>query len=51
MVRKIKFISMFALLKLLGSVNAGTNGSEDLKGSSSDTTANECFEGFSRAMF
>ena len=51
MVRKIIFISMFALLLQLGSVNAGTTGSEDLKGSSSDTTANECFEGFSRAMF
>jgi len=32
-------------------VNAGTTGSEELKGSGSQNTTDECFEGFSRAMF
>ena len=32
-------------------VFAGTTGSEELKDSSTQNTASECFEGFSRAMF
>ena len=32
-------------------VIAGSTGSEKLKSSGSKDTANECFEGFSRAMF
>jgi len=32
-------------------VSAGTSGSEELDNKNSKTTANECFEGFSRAMF
>ena len=51
MLRKIVFISIFALLVQVNSVNAGSTGSEELKGQGSGDTANECFEGFSRAMF
>ena len=51
MMRKIIYISFFAFLLQTSSINAGTTGSEELKGSSSQSTANECFEGFSRAMF
>ena len=34
-----------------GSVSAGMTGSEDLSNSNSGSSANECFEGFSRTMF
>ena len=51
MVRKIICISVFIFLLQAGSANSGTTGSEELKGSSSQDTAAECFEGFSRAMF
>ena len=51
MVRKIIYISIFAFLLQTGSINAGTTGSEELKGTSSQSTPGECFEGFSRAMF
>tara|TARA_B100001123_G_C15292354_1_gene1017908 strand:- start:896 stop:1711 length:816 start_codon:yes stop_codon:yes gene_type:complete len=51
MLRKIVFISIFALLVQVNSVNAGSTDSEELKGQGSGDTANECFEGFSRAMF
>jgi len=52
MVRKLIFILFFALFFQISSLNAGTTGSEELTGSSSDSdTAPECFEGFSRAMF
>ena len=51
MVRKIIYISIFAFLLQMGSVNAGTTGSEELKDSSTQSSAKECFEGFSRAMF
>ena len=51
MIRKIIYISIFALLLQSNVVNAGTTGSEELKNSNSQASAKECFEGFSRAMF
>ena len=51
MVRKFIYISIFALLLQSSSATAGTTESEELKGSDSETTAKECFESFSRAMF
>jgi len=51
MIRRIIYISIFALLLQTQVVSAGTTGSEELKGSGSQDTASECFEGFSRAMF
>jgi len=51
MIRKIIYISIFALFLQTSLVMAGTTGSEELKGADSQNTANECFEGFSRAMF
>ena len=49
--RKIIYISIFALLLQANVASSGTAGSETLEGSGSKTTTNECFEGFSRAMF
>jgi len=51
MIRRIIYISIFALLLQTNVVSAGTTGSEELKGSGSQDTAGECFEGVSRAMF
>ena len=54
MLRKFTYVSVFALLIIfmqVSSLNAGTTGSEELENSSSQDTANECFEGFSRVMF
>ena len=51
MIRKILHIWTFLLILQISSANAGTEGSEELKTSSSQNTAEECFEGFSRAMF
>tara|TARA_B100000029_G_scaffold102917_1_gene93413 strand:+ start:1009 stop:1821 length:813 start_codon:yes stop_codon:yes gene_type:complete len=51
MIRKLVYISIFALLLQTSSVFAGNTGSEDLSNSSSKDTAEECFEGVSRAMF
>ncbi len=51
MIRKIIYISVFALFLQINVVSAGTTGREELKGSGSQDTASECFEGFSRAMF
>ena len=54
MIRKIIFISVFALMLQVSQVNADSTGSEDLSKSSSQSSsqgAEECFEGFSRAMF
>ena len=50
MIRKLILISVFALVLHVNSVTAGMDGNEELSKSDS-TTANECFEGFSRAMF
>ena len=48
-----KFIQMLIITMFLqgGIANAGSEGSEELKSSASNNTANECFEGVSRAMF
>ena len=51
MIRKLIYIVFFTLLIQTSTVFAGTTGSEELKSSSSEDTADECFEGFSRAMF
>ena len=51
MIRKFIYISIFALFLQATPALAGTTGSEELKGSNEPGTANECFEGFSRAMF
>ena len=51
MVRKFAFILVFALFAQVSTLYAGTTESEELKGSNSQDTASECFEGFSRAMF
>ena len=50
MIRKIIYITVFALLLQTNVVVAGSTGSEDLSKSSSQGTS-ECFEGVSRAMF
>ena len=51
MIRKIIYISIFTLLLHTSVVSAGSTGSEELKDQSSANTTNECFEGFSRAIF
>ena len=51
MIKKIISVSIFVLLLQVSTANAGTTGSEELKGNDSQNTASECFEGFSRAMF
>jgi len=48
--RKIIYISIISLLIQTYSVNAGMTGSEELS-KKSPQSAEECFEGFSRAMF
>ena len=50
MTRKFIFVTIVALLLQTASVFAGTTGSEELKKTEKGTT-DECFEGFSRAMF
>ncbi|MDC0059550.1 VacJ family lipoprotein [Pelagibacteraceae bacterium] len=50
MVRKIVNVIVLAFLIHAQTAYAGSTGSEELKGKSIGT-ANECFEGFSRAMF
>ena len=51
MIRKFIYISVFSLLLQTSSAIAGSTGSETLKKSSSQGTAEECFEGVSRVMF
>ena len=51
MIRKIIYISIFTLLLQGNIVFAGSTGSEELKGSTLNNSAEECFEGASRAMF
>ena len=51
MIRKFAYILVFTLFAQVSTLYAGTTGSEELKGSNSQDTASECFEGFSRAMF
>ena len=50
MIRRCIYISIFVLFLQTGFALAGTEGSEELKDSSSQGTS-ECFEGVSRAMF
>ena len=50
MMKKI-LVAVFALLLFQSSSFAGATGSESLKKQSSSNTANECFEGVSRAIF
>ena len=51
MIRRLIYITIFTLLLQTTSVFAGTTGSEELSKSGSQGSADECFEGFSRAMF
>ena len=51
MIRKIIYMSFFVLLLQTNLAIAGSTGSEELKDSNSQNSANECFEGLSRAMF
>ncbi len=51
MYRKFIYMSFIAFLLCANTAFAGTTGSESLKSEKSQTSANECFEGFSRAMF
>ena len=51
MIRKIIYISIITLLFSATVANAGSTGSEDLNSKSNQNSANECFEGVSRAMF
>jgi len=52
MFRKIICATIFTLLLQVNVANAGTEGSEELKNKSAQNRgAEECFEGFSRAMF
>ena len=50
-IRNFVYIIVFVLFAQISTLNAGTTGSEELKGSDSGNTAKECFEGVSRAMF
>ena len=49
--RNCTLILIFSLIAQIGYVNAGMTGSEEMKASKSESSAEECFEGFSRAMF
>ena len=51
MIRKFIFTFIFALLLQANMAFAGTTGREDFSGSSNKSTAKECVEGVSRAMF
>jgi len=51
MIRKLIVAFIFTTLLHTTSVLAGMDGNEKLSSKSSKTSANECFEGFSRAMF
>ena len=51
MIRRLIYISIFTLLLQTGVAMSGATDSEELKGSNSQDTATECFEGVSRAMF
>ena len=51
MIRKIIYLGVILFAFHAHAVFAGSTDSEELKKSQSSNTANECFEGFSRAMF
>ena len=51
MIKKIIYIIFISLILQTNIAYAGSTGSEELKNLGSQNTVNECFEGFSRAMF
>ena len=51
MIKKILFVVSVLLISQTSSAFAGSGGSESLKKGSSSSSANECFEGVSRAIF
>tara|TARA_Y100000590_G_scaffold457210_1_gene609375 strand:- start:2993 stop:3802 length:810 start_codon:yes stop_codon:yes gene_type:complete len=51
MIRKILYITILTFLIQINPVAAGMDSSESLTENSKGATADECFEGFSRAMF
>ncbi len=51
MLKKLFLIAVLSLMVQAGNAFAGSTGSEDLKDSNKPGTANECFEGVSRAVF
>ena len=51
MIKKFLLITTLSIFVQTTALNADSTGSEALSSSSSNETANECFEGFSRAMF
>ena len=51
MIKKLIYISIITLFLQANLAFAGSTGNEELKKSTSDDTASECFEGLSRVMF
>jgi len=51
MIKKIIKLSIFLFLLQISSAYAGSEDNEKLKNTTEQNSANECFEGFSRAMF
>jgi len=51
MIKKILYASIILLIAQTSSLKAGSTDGEELKDAGSKDTANECFEGLSRAMF
>jgi len=51
MIRKFVYILIFAIFLQGNIVQAGSEGSENLKNSKQNNSANECFEGVSRVIF
>ena len=51
MIRKILYSLILMMFLQINFVQAGSEGSESLKNSKSNNTANECFEGVSRVVF
>ena len=51
MIRKIIYVWILVFTLQTTTVLAGATGSEELKGNKNPSTADECFEGFSRAVF
>ena len=49
--RKFIYGLLFVFFAQISTLNAGTTGSEEITSSGTSVTANECFEGVSRAMF
>ena len=51
MIRKLVYITILIIAMQTSPAIAGATGSEELNKSNSQSSASECFEGFSRAMF